>query len=143
MGRVLLCVAFAPTITASAQVIPDDPDFPLQWGLHNVGQVIAGQAGVAGADIDASRAWSIHSGTSSLIVAIVATGVDPHPEFSDRLLPGRAMLGDLFDTRDTHTTGTHSAGIIGAASHNASGIAGIHARVRCPPAWFQRTIRST
>ncbi|MCH7886023.1 MAG: S8 family serine peptidase [Planctomycetes bacterium] len=133
MGRVLLCVAFAPTITASAQVVPDDPDFPLQWGLHNIGQVIAGQAGAAGADIDAPRAWSIHSGTSSVVVAIVATGVDPHPEFSDRLLPGRAMVGDLFDTRDTHTTGTHSAGIIGAASHNASGIAGIHARVRLLP----------
>ena len=45
------------------ETIPNDPRFSEQWNLQNVGQTIAGQAGIAGADVDADPAWSIHTGS--------------------------------------------------------------------------------
>ncbi len=129
VSMLVVCVGAALPLTSGAQVLPDDPDFSIQWALHNVGQMIEGQKGIDGADIDAPNAWALHRGTSSVVVAIVATGVDPHPEFADRLLEGRAMVGDLFDTRDTHSAGTHFAGIIGAASNNGVGVAGLNPQV--------------
>ncbi|MCH8992610.1 MAG: S8 family serine peptidase [Acidobacteria bacterium] len=105
---------------------PNDPDFALQWGLKNAEQVVDGQAGFIGADVDAPGAWDIHMGTSSVIVAIVGRGVDPHPEFADRLLEGRAFVDDLFDTLDRCTHDTHLAGIIAAATNDGVGVAGLN-----------------
>ncbi|MBI4716300.1 MAG: hypothetical protein HY763_00690, partial [Planctomycetes bacterium] len=39
--------------STSGGVIPDDPDFALQWGLRNTGQTINGDVGVPGADLRA------------------------------------------------------------------------------------------
>ena len=118
---------------ALAQTIPDDPDFAQQWALHNTGQVIAGDAGISGADIDASEAWKLFAGAPNLVVAIIGRGVDPHPEYADRLLEGHATVGDLFNTLDTCPHDTHLAGIIAAATNNAQGIAGLHDQVTILP----------
>ncbi len=107
---------------------PSDPNFPKQWGLQNVGQVIRNVAGNAGADIDALAAWQIHAGLPTVTVAIVGRGIDPHIEFSDRLLEGRATVGDLFDTLDHCTHDTHLAGIVAAACDNNLGISGVSAK---------------
>jgi len=109
-----------------AGVNPGDPDFALQWGLHNTGQAVDGQPGTAGADVRALGAWGIHAGTSSVVVAIVGRGIDPHPEFADRLLEGHATVGDPFDTLDSCPHDTHLAGIIAAATGNGAGIAGLN-----------------
>jgi hypothetical protein len=109
--------------------VPNDPDFGYQWALLNTGQTVNGQIGTAGADIRALPAWDIYPGSSSVIVAIVDTGVDPHPEFADRLLEGYVAPsagGDPYSTLDTASHGTHVAGIIGAATGNGVGIAGIN-----------------
>ena len=122
--------------TGDDPFIPDDPHFVDQWGLHNVGQVIGESAGTPGADVKAPAAWAIHRGTSSVLVAIVGTGVDPHPEFADRLLEGCATVGDPYDSLDVgfpDSFGTHVAGIIGAAMDNGDGIAGLHEAVRLLP----------
>ncbi len=111
--------------------IPNDPDFVYQWALLNTGQTVRGQIGTADADIRALPAWEIYPGSSSVTVAIVDTGVDPHPEFADRLLEGYAAPsagGDPYSTLDTASHGTHIAGIIGAARGNGAGIAGINDR---------------
>lgn len=113
-----------PDMTRPAD--PNDPDFVLQWGLKNAAQVVDGQTGIIGADVDAPGAWDIHMGTSSVVVAIVGRGVDPHPEFADRLLEGRAFVGDLFDTLDTCPHDTHLAGIIAAATNDGIGVAGLN-----------------
>lgn len=116
-----------------AAAVPDDPDFALQWALHNTGQTIEGHTGLADADIDAPEAWDVHAGLSTVTVAIVGRGVDPHPEFADRLLAGRAFVGDLFNTRDTCPHDTHLAGIIAAATDNGVGIAGLNGQARILP----------
>ncbi len=112
----LLLVVFAVPAQAAAEVIPNDPHFQLQWGLKNTGQTIKEQTGTVGADVRATVAWELHAGTSSVVVAIVGRGIDPHPEFADRLLEGHATVGDPFDTLDTCPHDTHLAGIIAAAT---------------------------
>lgn len=77
----------------AAAVIPNDPGFGAQWGMHNTGQQICDGTscsfGTADADIDAPEAWSIHTGTPGAVtIAIVDSGVSPHVEFGGRLLPG-------------------------------------------------------
>jgi hypothetical protein len=95
--------------------------------------VIDSQAGVHGADVAALQAWQTHAGTSSVIVAIVGRGIDPHVEFEDRLLEGHAVLGDPYDTLDSCPHDTHLAGTIGASRNNNIGIAGLSAGVRLLP----------
>jgi hypothetical protein len=119
-----------PSLAGPAS-IPNDPDFAVQWALLNTGQTVNDQTGTPGADIHALSAWDIYPGSSSVIVAIVDTGVDPHPEFADRLLEGYVAPsagGDPYSTLDTASHGTHVAGIIGAARGNRVGIAGINDR---------------
>lgn len=120
-----LALSLANLGTIRAQTLPDDPDFARQWWLLNTGQAIEGELGLFDADIRALAAWATHEGTSSVVVAIVGSGVDPHPEYADRLLEGVATIGDPFDSTDTLRFGTLAAGIIGATKGNATGIAGI------------------
>lgn len=110
----------------SLALATNDPDYSLQWNLRNDGQLIAGQAGVVGADVGIEQAWTVHNGIPSIIVALVGPGVDAHPEFANRLLPGRAFMGDPFDSSDTTGQDTHLAGLIAAAHNNGLGIAGIN-----------------
>jgi hypothetical protein len=131
-GVGLLCAGCAVVPTAAGPPsVPNDPDFANQWALLNTGQVVNEKAGMPGADIGALAAWDIYPG-SSVVVAIIGTGVDPHPEFANRLLEGYVAPsagGDPYSTLDTASVGTHVAGIIGAATGNGIGIAGINDHV--------------
>ena len=54
-------------------------------------------------------------------VAVLDSGVNPHPDFGDRLLPGHNYIPDASDPDDTtdgYGHGTRTAGIIAAASEN-------------------------
>jgi thermitase len=52
-----------------------DTYFPLQWALHNSGQMVNGVAGVAGDDIAAATAWTTSTGAGQT-VAVVDSGVE-------------------------------------------------------------------
>ncbi len=110
-----------------AQLIPNDPLFCDQYGLHNPGQVCSGaQFGTPDADIDAPEAWNIHTGDlGTVVVAIVDSGVDPHPEYAARMVPGWNFAQDNSDTSDGCRHGTHVAGIVAASGNNALGVAGV------------------
>ena len=116
-----------PLLAGDPDTFPNDPQFPLQWGMHNSGQLIAGEpaAGLPGADVDALGAWRVFPGAANVTVAIIGRGVDPHPEFADRLLEGRSFVGDLYDTLDSCAHDTHLAGIIAARRDNQIGVAGL------------------
>jgi subtilisin family serine protease len=60
---------------------PNDTSFGQLWGLKNTGQTVEGVAGTADADIDADDAWSVTTGSRSVVVAVIDTGVDfSHPD---------------------------------------------------------------
>ena len=105
--------------------IPNDPDFFVQYALRNTGQVVSGVAGVAGADIGATAAWDITTGDPNLVIAVLDSGITPHPELAGRLLAGINVPDGSNFTTDECNHGTHVAGILAAAGDNGTGMAGV------------------
>ncbi len=94
-----------------ATATPNDSYFPSQWHLPR---------------ISAPSGWDINSGSESLIIAIIDSGVDPtHPDLSDKLLPGYNFLSGNTDTHDVLGHGTAVAGAAAAISNNSTGVAGV------------------
>lgn len=126
-------------------VIPNDPRFPEQWFLRNTAQrvCIPGDLPCArpGADISASEAWSVSTGSSSVIVAVIDTGVDyRHPDLaanilrdSDGKVVGYDFANSDADPDDDNGHGTHCAGLIGAVGGNGIGITGVAWKVSIMP----------
>lgn len=107
-----------------AQQIPNDPKFPEQWGLHNTGQVPPG--GTPDADVDAPEAWDLTTGSSSILVAVIDTGIQQsHPDLVGRVISGWNTFDNNSNTQDLNGHGTHCAGTIGAIGNNGVGIAGV------------------
>ena len=76
------------------QAIPNDPEFGNLWGLHNTGQTVGGNIGSADADIDAPEAWDIQTGSTSVIVADIDTGVDyNHPDLAANIWTNPGDIG--------------------------------------------------
>ncbi|MCU0856813.1 MAG: S8 family serine peptidase, partial [Pontiellaceae bacterium] len=132
---------------------PNDPDFNLLWGMHNSGQTVGGQTGIADADIDAPEAWDLSTGSSDIIVAVIDTGIDyNHPDLAGNMwsnpgeIPGNSIdddgngfIDDVYgwdfcnddnNPFDDHFHGTHCAGTIGGAGNNSAGVAGVCWNVR-------------
>jgi hypothetical protein len=125
--------------------IPNDPNFPQQWALHNTGQT----GGTVDADIDGPEAWDIQTGSKKVLVAVADSGIDyKHPDLGPNLwmntkelfgLPnvdddGNGYADDFYgydfvnndgDPADDVFHGTFCAGIIGAMGNNMTGIAGV------------------
>ena len=135
-----------PNYHIQLEVIPDDTDFTDLWGLNNIGQT----GGTLDADIDASEAWDVTTGSGNTIVAVIDTGVDyTHPDLQSNIWVNSAELNgspfidddgngfvddihgyDFFnndgDPMDDHNHGTHVAGTIGAVGDNALGVTGVN-----------------
>jgi len=123
---------------------PNDPSFPLQWAFHNTGQTVNGTASTSGADEGTLRAWNVIHGSASVVVAVVDTGIDyNHPDLAANVWAnpggingcaagthGYNVLTQVCDPMDDDTVygghGTHVAGIIGAVTNNAVGVAGVN-----------------
>ncbi|MGH9868475.1 MAG: choice-of-anchor D domain-containing protein [Candidatus Polarisedimenticolia bacterium] len=134
-----------PNYIVSASAAPNDPSYGLLWGLHNTGQT----GGTPGADIDAEAVWNILTGSRSVVVGVIDTGIDPtHPDLAANMwtnpgeIPGNHVDDDhngyVDDVRgwdfinedndpfDDHSHGTHVAGTIGAVGNNGIGVAGVN-----------------
>ena len=63
--------------------VPNDPDFGVLWGMHNIGQEVEGQSGLPDADIHTPEAWDLSTGDgdSQLMGGFVLTGRPIMPKF--------------------------------------------------------------
>lgn len=113
---------------------PDDPMFPQQWALENVGQPVQGVTGTPGADIGALSAWHVTAGSAGTVIAVLDSGLDMHVDFAARVLPGYnvpAGNADVSDQCSDH--GTHVCGIAAATGGNGTGVAGVSWRASILP----------
>ncbi|MDW8030977.1 MAG: S8 family peptidase [Candidatus Bipolaricaulota bacterium] len=131
------------------QLTPNDSMFNQLWGLHNTGQT----GGTPDADIDAVEAWDITTGSSSVVVFVIDTGVDyNHPDLVANTwtnpgeIPGNNVdddnngyVDDVYgiDTYYNDTNpfdgdghGTHVHGTIGAVGNNNVGVVGVNWNVK-------------
>ena len=61
---------------------PNDSSFSQLWGMNNTGQT----GGIPGADIHAPGAWDVSTGSDSVIVAVIDTGIDyTHPDLAPNM----------------------------------------------------------
>ena len=96
---------------AEASVIPNDSYYSSQWHLPK---------------INAPSGWDITSGSESIPIAIIDSGVDPdHPDLAGKLITGYNFLGSNTDTHDVLGHGTAVAGTAAAMTNNITGVAGI------------------
>lgn len=134
-------VAYAePNYIYQALAVPNDPLYGRQWHYER---------------IDMESAWDITTGSSSVVVAVLDTGIlysssdsdKRHPDFAGRLVPGYdfitdadfAMDGDGRDSDPFDSVeiegyhGSHVAGTIGAASNNGVGVTGVDWQAKILP----------
>ncbi len=109
---------------------PNDTWYPAQWQWNNTGQ----SGGTAGADIEAEAGWAISTGSASVVVAILDSGIDSdHPEFAGRILPGWDYVNNDADPEDDHSHGTYVAGLVAANADNAFAVSGVDRHCRILP----------
>ena len=96
-------------IGSGAGIVPNEPLFPMLWGLEQPND----------ADVDALGAWAITMGSEDVIIAVLDTGIDlDHPDFAGKLLPGRDMVNGDNDPSDDHGHGSNVAGLAAAIGDN-------------------------
>lgn len=140
-----------PDYELSTALTPSDARFTdgTLWGLKNTGL----SGGVAGADINAEAAWNITTGSASVIVAVIDSGIRyTHQDLATQMWvnPGEIANNGLDDDGDGYVDnvyginaitgsgnpmddndhGTHCAGTIGAAANNGSPHVGVAWSVR-------------
>jgi len=70
-----------PNYVVHALKVPNDPLFSDLWGMQNTGQT----GGTAGADIHATQAWDLETGSPNVVLASIDTGVDfTHPDLASQ-----------------------------------------------------------
>lgn len=126
-----------PNFTVHLNVTPNDTNYELQWGLKNRGQAEKANGDTVGTvdcDIDGNQAWDVELGSSTVVIAIVDTGVDTgHPEFSGRMQSGWDFWNNDSNPTDDNGHGTSCAGIAAARGNNGQGVAGVAWGVRILP----------
>jgi thermitase len=114
-----------------ALALPDDQGFPLQWGLHNVAQILFDDElesrGLYDADSDVVEAWDQGVTGAGVGVAVVDTGIVTHEDIDPFSIVDKRnfVFGESpTATADGDGHGTHVAGTIVAEADNGIGIAG-------------------
>lgn len=124
---------------------PNDTLYGQLWGLQNAGQTIMASTGpdvadplnnpgTTGKDMDLLTAWDHISDCSSVIVAVIDSGVNyNHADLATNMWDGGLaypnhgydFVDSDNDPMDKNGHGTHVAGTIGAIGNNAIGTTGV------------------
>lgn len=140
-------VRFAdPVRRAFTQAAPNDPFYSRQWSLTDP---------ISGINVEA--AWTLQPTAASVTVAVIDTGILPHPDLVGRLLAGYDFISDPATARDGNARdpdprdegdwtdgecgpaqdsffhGMFVAGLIAANTNNGIGIAGVAGSVNILP----------
>ena len=107
--------------TGHGSLIPNDPLFPVCWGLHNNGI----NGAVEDADMDGPEAWDLTTGVPSIIVAILDVGVQQdHPDINQIAgFDSTSDAGNGGPVNDCDNHGTAVAGCVTAKINNGLGVA--------------------
>jgi subtilisin family serine protease len=98
-------------LATANDVTPNDTYWSKEWGFTK---------------IHAPHAWGTSTGSSSITVAIVDSGLATGlPEFSGRTLTGYNAFTGTTNTADDNGHGTYASGIALAMGNNAAGVAGM------------------
>jgi thermitase len=74
----------------------------------------------------APDAWKLSKGSASIPIAVLDTGIAAsHEDLTGKVLSGYNFVGSNNNTEDDNGHGTRVAGILGAATDNGKGIAGV------------------
>lgn len=138
--------------------LPNDPSFNELWGMDNTSQ----SGGTPDADIDAPEAWTLETGSRSVVAAVIDSGMDMnHPDLFANLwtnpgeipdngidddengyvddVHGWNFVSETNTPQDDNGHGTHCAGTIGAVGDNGIGVAGVCWQVSLMPLKFLNT----
>ncbi|MFN9944852.1 MAG: S8 family serine peptidase, partial [bacterium] len=97
---------------------PDDPAWPRQWHLAQVG---------------APSGWR-SGGGAGITVAVIDTGLRRVPDLDGaRVLPGASFVAGEPDVTDLNGHGTHVAGTLAQVTHNGQGAAGMSPSITLLP----------
>ena len=134
-----------PNYIVHVDAVPNDPSFSGMWNLLNTGH--------PGADIHATPAWDVTTGTTLNVVGVVDTGIDyTHPDLAANIWSaptqftvkvggssgtnitcpagshGFNAIMFTCDPKNENGTwhGTHVAGTIGAVGNNSIGVVGVN-----------------
>lgn len=99
------------------EFIPNDPKYINQWHLPK---------------IESSIAWENATG-NGIIIAILDTGVNPHPDLIDNMVAGYNSADSSFDTNDIFGHGTMTSGTAAASTNNGIGISSIAGNAQIMP----------
>lgn len=114
-----------PNILGESLDTPNDPsmlnftDYKGAWHLYKIA---------------APAAWDISKGSSSVVVAVIDSGIDSsHEDFIGKLVPGYNYYDNNADTTDLFGHGTQVAGMVAAATNNGKGVASLGRDVMIMP----------
>lgn len=102
-----------PDQVIPAALAPNDPYYVsnMEWHLPKIG---------------APEAWTLTTGSSTIVMAILDSGVEnSHPDLSGKIVSGWNVMDNNSDTSDLHGHGTAVAGQAAAIGNNGVGVAGL------------------